>query len=386
MSEGKKTTLVLGGGVGGLITANELKKKLGTAHRIVLVDKEQDHLFAPSLLWLMIGLRRAGKSQRDLTRLRRKGIEVVQGEISAIEPRTRTVQVNGKPLQGDYMVISLGAELAPQTITGLEEAGQNIYTLTGCEAFREEFKAFHHGKLAVLVSSVPFKCPAAPYEAAMLMAYDLRKRKVREQVQIDLYVAEPAPMGVAGPELSAGVRNMIEAQGIAYHPEHMIQRVDPAQRRLHFANGVQADYDMLAYVPPHRAPAVVVEAGLVGESGWVPVNRETLETSFPSVFAIGDVTGISLKLGKPLPKAGTFAHAQAEVVAHNIACEIRGKGETKHFDGGGECFIEMGDGKAGFARGNFYAEPLPQVKMYKSGRHWHAAKVLFEKDWLRRRF
>lgn len=386
MSAETKTIIILGGGVGGLIAANDLKKKLGKVHRIVLVDREPNHLFSPSLLWLMTGLRQPEKIQRELARLQKKGIEVVRGEISRIDPGNREVHVNGEAIQGDYLVISLGADLAPESIPGLAEGGHNFYTLEGSEAFRDAFKAFNAGKLAVLVSSVPFKCPAAPYEAAMLMAYDLRKRKIQQQVQVDLFVAEPGPMGVAGPELSGAVRQMVEDRGITYHPEHIIQKVDPARRNLAFANGVKADYDLLAYVPPHRVPTVVRDAGLVGESGWVPVNRETLETTFTNVYAIGDITGIPLKLGKPLPKAGTFAHAQAEIVAHNIACQIMAKGHPKKFEGNGECFIEMGEGKAGFARGNFYAEPTPKVKMYKPGRHWHAGKVLFEKDWLRKWF
>ncbi|MFQ6613079.1 MAG: hypothetical protein ACE5D2_08275 [Fidelibacterota bacterium] len=168
--------------------------------------------------------------------------------------------------------------------------------------------------------------------------------------------------------------------------EHQLISVDQGGKTLHFANGTTAHFDLLAYVPTHVAPQVVKDAKLTGESGWVFVNRNTLETKFPEVYAIGDITGIPLALGKPLPKAGVFAHYQAEVVANNIAVDITGNGRKKQFNGDGECFIELGDGKAGFARGNFYAEPLPDVKMYKPGRHWHAGKVLFEKDWLRRWF
>jgi sulfide:quinone oxidoreductase len=116
------------------------------------------------------------------------------------------------------------------------------------------------------------------------------------------------------------------------------------------------------------------------------VDRHTMETQYPGVYALGDVVGIPLALGKPLPKAGVFAHGEAEVVAQNIAHSITGKAEPARFDGHGECFIEAGDGKAGFGRGNFYAEPLPQVKLHNVGRRWHAAKVLFEKDWLRKWF
>lgn len=162
--------------------------------------------------------------------------------------------------------------------------------------------------------------------------------------------------------------------------------MDATARRLTFANGATAEFDLLAYVPPHRAPRVVREAGLVEDTGWVSVDRHTLETRVPGVYAIGDIAGIPLKIGKLLPKAGAFAHGEAQVVAQNLAHAITGKGKPARFDGFGECFIEAGDGKAGFGRGDFYAEPTPAVRLYRPGPHWHAAKVMFEKDWLRRWF
>lgn len=381
-----KTIVILGGGVGGVVSAVELRKKLPKQHRIVLVDREEQHLFAPSLLWLMIGQRTAEKISRPLDRLRKKGIDVVRGEIQRIEPAERRVTVNGEAITADHLIISLGAELAPETIPGLTEAGHNFYTLEGAEGLRDALGQFRSGKLAVLTAAPAYKCPAAPYEAAMLLEYHCRRQKIREQVQIDFYAAEPGPMGVAGKEITAAVRQMVEDKGIGFYPEHQVTEVDPGQRRMTFANGAQADFDLLVYVPPHRPPLVVKEAGLVGESGWVSVDRHTMETEHPGVYALGDVVGIPLSLGKPLPKAGVFAHREAEVIAQNIANSITGKGEPARFDGHGECFIEAGDGKAGFGRGDFYAEPLPTVKLHKVGRRWHAAKILFEKDWLRRWF
>lgn len=379
-----RTVLILGGGVGGLVTAVALRKKLGKDHSVVLIDREDKHLFAPSLLWLMTGHRTSAQIARPLDRLRKKGIEVMHGEIEGMDPKERSVTVNGRELSGDYLVIALGAELAPETIPGLATAGHNFYSLAGAEGLRDVLGGFRSGRLVVLTAAPAYKCPAAPYEAAMLLEADCRKRGVRDAVTIDLYAAEPGPMGVAGPAVSAAVRQMVEAKGIAYHPEHQIVSVDPQGRKLSFANGAQADFDVLVYVPPHRAPKVVREAGLVGESGWVPVDRETLETRFPGVFAIGDVTSIPLKLGKPLPKAGVFAHGEAEVVAANIARAITGKGKAAKFTGHGDCFIEAGDGKAGFGGGDFYAEPTPEVKLHKVGRRRHAAKVLYEKTWLAR--
>ena len=383
---GSKTILVLGGGVGGLVTATTLRKKLPAIHRIILVDRAREHLFQPSLLWVMTGARRSEQIARSLDRLTSLGIEVIQGNVESIDPQCRQAVVNGATLSCDFMVVALGAELAADSIPGLSEAGRTFYTMEGACGLHEALQGFESGRLVVLTAAPAYKCPAAPYEAAMLLESDLRKRKMRGQVKIDLYAAEPGPMGVAGPDVSAAVRGMVEAKGISYHPEHQVTSVDPQLRRLHFANGAEAEFDLLAYVPPHRAPRAVREAGLVNEAGWIPVDRGTLQTRFDGVYAIGDITTIPLKLGKPLPKAGAFAHGQAEVVANNLACVITGKGRPTVFAGHGDCFVEVGDGRAAMGAGNFYGEPTPQVRIKSPGRYWHFAKVLFEKWWLWRWF
>jgi sulfide:quinone oxidoreductase len=381
-----QTVLVLGGGVGGLVTANRLRKLLPKAHRVVLVDHAASFVFAPSLLWLITGGRTAAKISRPLERLKRRGIEVIRGEIQSIDPVKREAIIDGRRLSGDHLVIALGAELAAESIPGLAQAGHTFYTLAGAEQLRDAFARFTGGKLVILTAAPAYKCPAAPYEAAMLLEHACRTRRIRDQTVIDLYAAEPGPMGVAGPDVSKAVRDMVESRNIAYHPAHQIREVDAIGRRLLFTNGVEARFDLLAYVPPHRAPGVVRASGLVGESGWIPVDRHTLETKYSGVYALGDVTGIPLALGKPLPKAGVFAHAEAEVVATNIARSITGKGKAAAFDGEGQCFIETGGGKAGLGRGNFYAEPVPRMTLHAPSRYWHGAKILFEKDWLRRWF
>ncbi len=377
-----KTVLVLGGGIGGLVAASRLRKGLSQEHRVVLIERESDYVFAPSFLWLMTGLRRREKISRPLSKLQKQGIELVQGSIERIDPGAHTVWVDGREFTGDYLVIALGAELAPETIPGLAGAGHNFYTLAGAEALRDARLELRTGRVVVLVSAMPFKCPAAPYEAAMLLEYDFRKRRLHEQIEVDLYSPEPGPMAVAGPDVSRQVRQMVEAKGIGYYPEHSVTQVDATARCLQFANGASAKFDLLAYVPPHRAPRVVAECGLTGESGWIPVHRQTLETQFPGVYAIGDVTGIMLSVGKPLPKAGVFAHGEAEVVANNLVHAINGKGKPVQFDGHGECFIETGDGKAGFGSGNFFAEPVPEIRLRKPSRTLHVGKVAFEKYWL----
>lgn len=380
-----RTALVLGGGVGGVVTATRLRKLLPSTDRVVLVERERQHVFQPSLLWLAVGSRTPDAIQRPLDRLGRRGIDIVQGEITSLDPEARRVRVGDTTLEGDALVISLGADLAPEAIPGLGDGGHNLYTLEGARAIRDALESFRGGRVIVLTAAPAYKCPAAPYEAAMLVNDRLRRRGVSD-AKVAIYAAEPGPMGTAGPDVSAAVRGMVEAEGITYRPDHQIERVDPSDRTLHFTNGARAEYDLLIYVPPHKAPQVVRTAGLTGESGWIPVDAATLRAEPPRVFAIGDVTSIPIPSGKALPKAGVFAHAQAEVVAENLAAEWLGRAPERRFDGKGGCFIETGSGRAGYGDGDFYASPAPEMQLRPAAVRWHLAKVLFEKQWLWRWF
>jgi sulfide:quinone oxidoreductase len=373
-----ESILILGGGIGGVAAANALRKRLPRWHRIVVVDREPDFRLAASFLWVMTGARTAEQVSRPLDRLRRKGIEVQHGEVEGIAPQQREAMVSGKSLRGDHLIVALGAEFAPEAIPGLAEAGHTFCTLDGATGLRAALAQFRGGRVVVLTAAPAYKCPAAPYEAAMLIEADCRRRGIRHAVELSLFSAEPGPMGVAGPEVSAAVRGMVEQKGIAYHPEHQIARIEG--RDVVFTNGARAGFDLLVYVPPIRPPRALSGSGLVDESGWVRVDRRTMETRFPGVYAIGDATMIPLATGKPLPRAGVFAHGQAEVVARNIARKAGGTGREARFDGHGSCFIETGGGRAGFGAGDFYAEPRPAVSLRRPGRLWHAGKVLLEKQ------
>lgn len=372
-----KTILVLGAGTGGIITAKELSKKIGSNAKILLFEKEEKNVFAPSLLWLMVGKRKPKQVYRNTRKITGAGIEVIIGNIEKVNPEQISVSVNGKEYKGDYMVISLGVEQI--TEHNLNNYGHDFYTLDGATKFSEQIQNFKGGKIAVLVSALPFKCPAAPYEAAMLIESFIRKNGLSSKTEVSLYVPEPGPMGVAGKELSGAVRQLVESKGVKYLPEH--QLTSATEKTLTFSNGKTAEYDLLTFTPKHQCPSVIKETVLVGKSGWIEVDRNTMETNFPNVYAIGDITFIPLEMGKPLPKAGVFAHYQAETVAHNIAQKITGKTPDKTFNGDGQCFLELGEGKAGYAGGNFYGSPLPDVKMKKPGFFWHWTKVWFEKYW-----
>jgi sulfide:quinone oxidoreductase len=273
-----------------------------------------------------------------------------------------------------------GARLAPERVPGLADADHGFYVREDAERLREALAGFAGGRVLVVVAAMPFKCPAAPYEAAFLIEDLLRRRGV--DAKVDISTAEPQPLPVAGKVIGAQVAAMLADRGVGFAPERQLQSVDASAREAHFADGTER-YDLLVAVPPHRAPQLVADSPLAGPQGWVPVDAATLRAG-EHVHAIGDVTAIKLSNGMMLPKAGVFAHAQAEVVADNLAAAARGRSGHASFDGHGACFLETGAGRAGFASGDFYATPNPAVRMRKPARRWHWGKLLFERRWLAR--
>lgn len=378
-----RTVVILGGGIGGQVAANVLRKSLNQDYRVILVDRKLEFVFSPSLLWVMVGQRRIDQISRPLDLLSKKGIEVRQAEVTQIDPGKKTVVAGEQTLPYDDLIISLGADLAPESVPGLKEEAHIFYEPAGARSLLEAARSFSGGRVALLVAATPFKCPAAPYEAAMLLDDYFKKRGLHKKYEIAVYTPEPLPMPVAGPAVGNAVREMIEGRGVAFHPGVKIASIHAPSKELLFEGGQRARYDLLVAVPPHRVPRVVKESGLTGESGWIPVDAQILKTEHEGLYAIGDNTAILLPIGKPLPKAGVFAHYQAEVVAKNIAAQIEGSRPSHLFNGRGYCFLETGGGRAGFASGAFFATPEPQVAMRRPAFYWHWGKVLFERWWLK---
>ncbi len=382
-----KTVVILGGGVGGLMTANRLRTLLPARHRIVVVEKNSQHSLAASYLWVMSGDRDPAAITRRTASLLRHGVELVSSEVRGIDVTRGVVEVDSGSLSYDFLVAALGAEMAPDLVPGLA-AAHTFYTLDGAVQLRDSLQQFSGGTIAVVVSSVPYKCPGAPHEGAMLIADTFRRRGMREKVGLHLFTPEPQPMPVAGPELGDAVRSMLGSSGVDFHPGHKLKEVLPEKGELVFEGKEPVGFDLLVSIPPHRGSTQARESGLANETGWIPVDPATLKTKHDNVYAIGDATTIAIPgRWKPdvplnLPKAGVFAHCQADVVAHRIAAEINGSSASATFAGDGYCVLEAGGRMAGFAYGDFLATPQPKVHMRNLGRSWHVGKVLFEKWWL----
>jgi sulfide:quinone oxidoreductase len=380
----RNTVVILGGGTGGLVAARMLGRLLDPADRVIVVDQTADYLFAPSFLWVMNGTRQPGQVTAERARLRRAGIEIVQAGIHEIDVARQRVKTSEAEIGFDRLVIALGADLDPDAVPGFPGAAHNLYTLDGAAAAASALRGLEAGRVVVAVSRLPFKCPAAPYEAAFLAEALLRRRGLRDQVTVDVYTPEPFPMPTAGPVLGDALAGMLARRGIGFHPGQVIERIDPQARELVLAGGQRAGYDLLLGIPAHRAPQAAAASGLAGETGFLQADRATLATRAEGVYAIGDVTAIPLPGGKFLPKAGVFAQAQAKIAARNIAAELTGRPPDAAFDGHGACFVELGDRQAAFATGNFYAPGGPQIQLRRPGPQWHLAKVAVEQYWLRR--
>jgi len=383
-----KTIIILGGGVGGIVTANELSNKLSGEHKIILIEKNKEHTFAPSYLWLMNGDRKKEQIQVPLRSLLKKNIEVVNAVVNEVIPAEQKVKADDKEYHYDFLVIALGVDLAPEKIQGWEEGIHTFYTYEGAAKLNETLKNFSGGKVAIVISSMPYKCPGAPHEGAMLIEDFFTVKGLRKKIEISLFTPEPQPLPVAGPELGGAVKNILNKKGIQFHPLMQLSSVDTKSKQIFFNGKEPFEYDLLIVIPPHQSPAVIKKTDLANANGWIDVNPASLQTKYENVFALGDITSIPLPgrwiPDKPmmLPKAGVFSHLQADVVAKNIVKKINGVKADEKFCADGYCMLEAGEDLAGFAYGDFFGEPHPQVHLKKIGKKWHIGKVLFEKWWL----
>ncbi|MDO8612275.1 MAG: FAD/NAD(P)-binding oxidoreductase [Dehalococcoidia bacterium] len=371
-----KTVLILGGGIGGLSAATHLRRLSSPAEpRIVVVERNRSFSACMANLWIMTGERKdPAEGQRELSSLAGAGIEVVQADVQSIDPAAKTVQTTAGELEGDYIIIALGAELNPRAVPGFAEAALNLYDIQGALQIQRALEEFEGGRIIVLIARTPFSCPAAPYEAAFLIDSLLRQQGVRQRTEIALYTPEDQPMLVAGPNVGPALVKMLEERGIELHWEQIPMKIDPASRRILFELE-DTTFDLLVGVPPHTAPRPVRESGLLDASGWIPVDQRSLQTRHAGVFAIGDVTAIRLPVGMFLPKAGVFADDQARVAAANIAAEITGERMPAQYTGHGFCYIEVGDGMAAYGSGNFYGIPAPSVTLEPPSQRYRQEKV-----------
>jgi len=307
------------------------------------------------------------------------------GEVVRIDPAERRVSTSAGVVPYDRLLIALGADLEPNAIEGFAEAARHPYSLEAAVGLRDAVRRFRGGRVLVGVSRLPFKCPAAPYETALLLDARWREAGLRDKIEMEMFTPEPYPTPSAGEAIGRRVEGLLRERGIPVHAKREMDHVDAASRTVHFKGGGALSYDLLVAVPPHTTSAAVRESGLARDGAWVPVDPRTMRAAYDDVYAVGDVTKIATPSGKVpfLPKAGVFAERQAQVAAANIAASLDGGGGAQ-WDGRGVCFLEAGRGRAGMVTGNFYGDGPPEVRMRAPSRLWHWSKIAVERWWMRR--
>lgn len=383
--EGKRI-LILGGGFGGITAALELRRALGPEHRIILVDRRGTFFMGLRKLWVMDGRGTLAEGTRSLDDLAAQGVEIRHGTVEAIDVRARTVRVDGDSVGFDYLVVALGAEPRPDLVPGFSDAVFNLYDALEVERLAARLPSFTQGRVHIAVLGVPYKCPPAPYEAAMLLDDYFRHRGSRSAISIQTSTPQPMSLPVVGAAGCAQVEGLLAERDIGFTPNRRIARLE-GTTVVTEPDPVPAD--LLIGVPPHRPPSVVRESGLELRGEWVAVDPSSMRTSVDGIFAVGDVVEIPLANGLPLPKAGILAEQQGRAAAGAIIGEITGRPATAAFDGRGYCFIEVGGGQAAMVRGAFLATPAPDVQIEPPSSAGYDEKVEFERSrlatWFRSR-
>jgi sulfide:quinone oxidoreductase len=387
--------VILGGGFGGVAVASDLRRMLSDEHRITLVDRSPHFLVGATKTWVMLGKREPEQVLQSRLFLQERGVELLQAEITRIDAQNGLVSASRQELRPDFLVVALGTNLNMALIPGLEKAAHTFYTLEAAVRLRQALDSFAGGEVALLIPRLPFKCPPAPYEAALLLQEEITRRGLASKTRLAVYTVEGAPMATAGPEMGALVRQLLASREIGFHPQKKTLSVDGSHKRVHFEDGSQAGYDLLIAIPPHEAPPVARQAGLVSQSGWIPVDPLTFQVSGLSsripLYAVGDNITLPLpgrfnpEMPLVLPKAGVMAEAHGRVVADQIAAHISGATPNARFDGAGACYIETGGGRAIKAEGQFFAMPHPRMQADPESEAVFAEKVHWVEGWLRER-
>ena len=370
--------VVLGAGFGGLELASAVSARLGDRVEVTLVDRAEGFVFGFSKLDVMFGRTTAEHVTHPYADLAHPGVTFLRSEVRAIDARARRVTTDAGELEADVLVVALGADLDPAATPGLLEGGVEYYTPEGAFAARDVLDDFDGGRVVVAVTSAPFKCPPAPSETALLVHDLLLRRGLAERSSVTLVMPLPAPIPPS-PDASAHLRRTFEERGIGFHPRRTIRRLDADRGVAVDADGEEIGYDLFLGVPKHVAPPVVVESGLAVD-GWIPVDPLTLETQFPGVYAVGDVTSVGT------PKAGTFAEGQAAVVAAAIVAQVEGAGERPTYDGVGVCYVEVGGDEVAKVEVTFVPGRAPFGHLEAPSAALAAEKAEFGADRVRRWF
>ncbi len=361
--------LVRGAGFGGLELATCLSDALGDRVAVTLIDRNDSFVFGYSKLDVMFGKEEPAAVRLPYRAIAKQGVEFRQETILAIDPDRKRAVTDRGTYEGDVLLVALGADYCPSATPGLVEGGYEFYSVAGAERLRGVLSEFRGGSVVVAVTTPHYKCPPAPSETAFLVHDYLVERGLRDASRVTLVTPFGIPLPVSA-EVGGAILAELTARGIEFLGGSQIASIDPDGSAVRLANGTVIESDLVMAVPLHVAPKVVVEAGLT-EGGWIPVDKYTLKTRFPDVYALGDVASVGV------PRAGVFSEGQAKVVAEQVIARSRSQGDSARYEGAGACYLEFGLGRVGRVDVNFLGGPAAVASMQMPSVALRAEKTEF---------
>lgn len=361
--------LILGAGFGGLELSTRLSETLGDGVAVTLIDKSDSFVFGYSKLDMMYGRVQPDAIHLPYKAFAKPGVTFLQETILSIDPDRKRVVTDQGTHDGDVLVVALGADLDPGATPGLVEGGNEFYSVAGARKLRDVLPAFKGGTVAIAVMTPHFKCPPAPSEAAFLLNDYLTERGLRDASRILVVSPWGNPLPVSS-VIAGEILDDFAKFGIEFMGNSVITEVGPGGRSIKLADGRTIDTDLIMAVPLHVAPPVVLQSGMT-EGGWIPVDKTTLKTRFPDVYAVGDVATVGV------PRAGVFSEGQAKVVAEQIIARYRAQTSSSRYEGVGACYIEFGSGTVGRVDVNFLGGPAPSALLQEPSTDMRAEKAEF---------
>jgi len=379
----KKRIVILGGGTGGTMTANRLRRRFDAEEaEIHVVDRDDRHIYQPGLLFVPFALAQLEEIVRPRRRQFRNGVIFHENEVESVWiERDEVLLDDGTVLSYDVLIVASGARLQPEETEGLTGAGWNqrvftFYSPEGADGLRGALERFDGGRLVVNLVDMPIKCPVAPLEFAFLTDWYLRERGIRTRTQ--LVYSTPLDGAFTKPIASERLAALLADKEIELVTEFNAGEVDGVGGKLSSYDGRGLEFDLLVTIPLHGGAAYVERSPGLGDAlGFVPTDKRTLQTpARPNVFALGDATDL------PTSKAGSVTHFEAEVLTENVARYFTDKELDASYDGHANCFIETGFHKALLIDFNYETEPLPghfgPLPLLHESRLNHLGKLMFQ--------
>jgi sulfide:quinone oxidoreductase len=394
--------VVLGAGLGGVVMAYEMRDKLRAGDTLTVVNQGSTYSFVPSNPWVAVGWRKREEISVDLTGVfEARGIILRPEGARRVHPGENRIEMEAGPdVEYDYLIVATGPDLAFDEIEGL---GPEAHTSSICHVdhalqTKASFDALVKSGGPVIIGAVQgASCYGPAYEFTFILDTALRRAKARDRVPMTFVTPEPY-IGHLGLDGVGDTKTLLESELRQHHIKWLtnskVTRVETGKMHVEEVNddgSTKAKHELpFAFsmmLPAFRGvPAIRGVEGLVNPRGFVTVDKFQRNEAFRNVFAVGVCVAIPPVGKTPLPvgvpKTGFMIESMVTATAENVARLMRGQEPNAVATWNAVCLADFGD--SGVA---FVAQPqIPprNVNWSSSGRWVHAAKIGFEKYFLRK--